>query len=48
MTAQTTLSDRITQEMASFQKTMDELQLLKMVTRDLRSYKKLIKIKKFD
>jgi hypothetical protein len=42
------MHDKIIQEIANFQKTMDELQTLKKISRDLRSYKKMIKIRKFD
>jgi len=45
---QTALSAKIAKEIANFQKTADELRLLNMVSKDLRSYKKLLKVKKFD
>jgi hypothetical protein len=48
MSTQAALQTRINQEMANFQKTMDELRLMQKVSKDLRSYKKLIPFKKFD
>ena len=48
MSTQTALSAKIAKEIADFQKTADELRLLKMVSKDLRSYKKLLRVKKFD
>jgi hypothetical protein len=36
------------EEIAKFQKTMEELNLLKTVSQDLRNYKKMIRLKKYD
>ncbi len=36
------------EEIAKFQKTMEELNLLKTVSQDLRNYRKMIHLKKFD
>lgn len=48
LTAQAALHTKIIQEMVEFQKTMDELHTLKKVSRDLRKYKKMLHVKKFD
>jgi hypothetical protein len=48
MTTETALSAKIAKEIANFRKTADELRLLSSVSKDLRSYKKLLKHKKFD
>ena len=39
---------KATEEIAKFQKTMEELKLLKHVSQDLENYRKMIAIKKFD
>ena len=39
---------KIIQEIRSFQKIMDELRLLKLVSRDLEKFKKMVQLKKFD
>jgi hypothetical protein len=39
---------RFNGEMAKFKKTMDEINLLKLVSKDLKSLRRMIKIKKFD
>ena len=48
MSTQAALSAKIAEEIANFKKNADELRLLNNVSKDLRSYKKLLKIKKFD
>jgi hypothetical protein len=48
VSTQTPLSAKIAEEIANFQKTADELTLLDNVSKDLRRFKKLLKIKKFD
>jgi hypothetical protein len=48
VSTETALSAKIAKEIANFQKTADELRLLNMVSKDLRSYKKLLRVKKFD
>ena len=40
--------EKIREEFASFQKTMEELYLLKRVSRDLRSYRRMIRLKRYD
>jgi len=44
----TGLQAKIIQEIASFQKTMEELRMLKMVSRDLQKFKRMTKLKKYD
>ncbi|HII86049.1 TPA: hypothetical protein HA273_05715 [Candidatus Bathyarchaeota archaeon] len=39
---------RVHEEIAKFEKTMEELRMLKCVSEDLRSYRKMIRIKKYD
>jgi hypothetical protein len=39
---------KIHEEFVNFRRTMDELYLLKRVASDLRSYRKMIKLKKYD
>jgi hypothetical protein len=48
MTKQVNLQGRVQKEIASLQKTLEELRLMEMVTKDLRRIKKMIPIKKFD
>jgi hypothetical protein len=48
MTAQIDIHAKVVAEMANFQKTMDELHFLKNVSKDLRNFKRMIKVKKFD
>jgi hypothetical protein len=40
--------NRIYEEFANFQKTMEELYVLKRVASDLRHYRKMIRVKKYD
>jgi hypothetical protein len=40
--------EKIHEEFVSFSKTMEELHMLKRVASDLRSYRKMIKLKKYD
>jgi hypothetical protein len=47
MSTQTALQTKIVQEMADFQK-MVELHLLKKVSRDLRKFKMMAQLQKFD
>ncbi len=35
-------------EMAKFKKTIEEINLLKSVSEDLKSYRRMVRIKKFD
>jgi hypothetical protein len=48
MTKQVAFQARMHQEIAGLQKTLEELRLMEMVTRDLRKIKKMIPFKKFD
>lgn len=48
MSTQSALSAKIAKEIANFQKNADELMLMNKVSKDLRNYKKLLKVKKFD
>ena len=48
MTTQIDIHAKVVAEMANFQKTMDELRLLKNVSKDLRNFKRMIKVRKFD
>ncbi len=42
------LVQRIQEESAKFRRTMDELHFLKRVAADLRSYRRMIRLKKYD
>jgi len=42
------LIKKFNEEKAKFEKTMEELRLLKDVAQDLKHYKRMIKIKKYD
>jgi PBP1b-binding outer membrane lipoprotein LpoB len=44
----TTTVQKISEEFINFRKTMEELYLLKRVASDLKSYRKMIKLKKYD
>jgi len=39
---------QVNEHMTKFEKTLEELHLLKRVSEDLRNYRKMIKIKKYD
>jgi hypothetical protein len=39
---------KVHDEMSKFKKTMDELHLLKSVSKDLKNYRKMIRVKKYD
>ncbi len=39
---------RVHEEIEKFEKTMEELKMLKCVSEDLRSYRRMIQIKKYD
>jgi hypothetical protein len=39
---------KIREELLEFKKTADELHLLKRVSNDLKNYRKMIRIKKYD
>jgi hypothetical protein len=42
------LHRKIHEELTKFEKTMEELHLLKRVSKDLKNYRKMIKLKKYD
>jgi hypothetical protein len=48
MTKQETLHHQVNQQLTKFEKTMQELHLLKRVSKDLKNYRKMIKLKKYD
>ena len=48
MTKTTAQHRKIREEIQKFEKTMQELQLLKNVSQDLKNYRKMIHIKKHD
>ncbi|MDI6904356.1 MAG: hypothetical protein QMD13_02525 [Candidatus Bathyarchaeia archaeon] len=39
---------KIREEFAKFEKTMEELYFLKLVAQDLKSFREMIKLKKYD
>jgi len=45
---QTTTVQKINDEFINFRKTMEELYMLKRVASDLKSYRRMIKLKKYD
>jgi cell shape-determining protein MreC len=45
---QTTTVQKISEEFINFRKTMEELYMLKRVASDLKSYRRMIKLKKYD
>jgi hypothetical protein len=44
----TTTLQKISEEFINFRKTMEELYMLKRVASDLKSYRRMIKVKKYD
>ncbi len=48
MADNTTVLQRIQDEFIKFENTMEELSLLKKVAADLRSYRRMIRIRKYD
>ncbi|MBN1358839.1 hypothetical protein JW988_08750 [Candidatus Bathyarchaeota archaeon] len=48
MTQEQTLHHQVNEQMTKFEKTRQELHLLKCVSKDLRNYRKMIKLKKYD
>jgi len=48
MTQQKTLHHQVNEQMTKFEQTMQELHLLKRVSKDLKNYRKMIKLKKYD
>ena len=48
MANEKTLHYEVHKEMTKFEKTMEELHLLKRVSQALKNYRKMIKLKKYD
>lgn len=48
MAKEKTLQHEAHEEITKFEKTMEELRLLKCVSKDLKNYRKLMKLKKYD
>ncbi len=48
MANEKTLYHEAREELVKFEKTMEELHLLKSVSKDLKNYRKMIKLKKYD
>ena len=48
MAKEKTLHREVNEEMTKFEKTMEELHLLKSVSKDLKNYRKMIELKKYD
>jgi len=42
------LHRKVHEEITKFEKTMEELHLLKSVSKNLKNYRKMIKLKKYD
>jgi hypothetical protein len=40
--------ERLYEELVKFERTMEELRLLKLVADDLKSFRKMIKIRRYD
>jgi len=48
MSKEKLLHRKVREEMAKFEKTMEELHLLKRVSQDLKKYRKMIRLKRCD
>jgi division protein CdvB (Snf7/Vps24/ESCRT-III family) len=48
MSEEKMLHRKVHEEMAKFEKTMEELHLLKRVSQDLKNYRKMIRLKRYD
>jgi hypothetical protein len=48
MEKEKTLQQQAYEQIAKFEKTMEDLHLLKSVSQDLKNYRKMIKLKKYD
>ena len=48
MANEKTLQHKVHEEITKFEKTMEELRLLKNLSEDLKNYRKMIKVKKYD
>jgi division protein CdvB (Snf7/Vps24/ESCRT-III family) len=48
MSKERMLHRKVHEEMAKFEKAMEELHLLKRVSQDLKNYRKMIRLKRYD
>ena len=48
MAKEKALHHEVHDEITKFEKTMEELHLLKCVSKDLKNYRKMIRLKKYD
>lgn len=48
MAKEKTLQNEFTEALVKFEKAMQDLHLLRHVSKDLKNYKKMIKLKKYD
>jgi len=48
MAKEKALHHEVNEEMNKFEKTMEEIHLLKCVSKDLKNYRKMIRLKKYD
>ena len=48
MTQNPTIHRKVHEEIAKFEKTMDELHLIRNVSKDLKNYRRMIRIKQYD
>jgi len=48
MSKEKMLHRKVHEEMAKFEKTMEELHLLKCVSQDLKNYRRMIRLKRYD
>jgi hypothetical protein len=48
MAKEQVLHRKVHEELEKFEKTMEEIHLLKSVSQDLKNYRKMIKLKKYD
>ena len=48
MAKEKALHREVNKEMTKFKKTMEEIHLLKRISKDLKNYRKMLKLKKYD
>jgi hypothetical protein len=48
MSEERLLHRKVHEELAKFEKIMEELHLLKRVSKDLKNYRKMIRVKRYD
>jgi hypothetical protein len=48
MAKEQVLHRKVQEELKKFEKTMEEIHLLKSVSQDLKNYRKMIRLKKYD